>query len=513
MLPASPTATPTLGQAPALVRRDSARPAVAQGVQSGDVTADRGLVWSRTDRPARMLLEYDTSDRFTNPTRLRGPHALAVTDFTARVDLTGLPAGQDIFYRVRFEDLSNPRALSVPVTGHFRTAPTALRDVTFVWTADTCGQGFGINTDWGGLKAYETMRRQQPDFLIHSGDTIYADAPMPAEIRVENGRLWRNLVTEAKSRVAQTLDDFRGNYLYNLLDDHLRRFNADVPQIWQWDDHEVLNNWSPGTDLTGDTRYREKSVHLLAAHGARAFLEYAPMRWHTPDEAERIYRKLTYGPLLDVFVLDMRSYRGPNSAGNQVVEGEATAFLGQAQLDWLVRELRASRATWKVIAADMPIGLPIGDGKDRLGNERFEAIANGRGPARGRELEIARLLSTLKRHRIRNLVWLTGDVHYTAAHYYDPAKARFTDFDPFWEFVSGPIHAGGAFLGPLPADDTFGLQVVFTRWSQTQAASPYLGMLFFGQVTIDAKTRALTVALKDLEGVTHFTKTLPPSRP
>ena len=75
-------------------------------------------------------------------------------------------------------------------------------------------------------------------------------------------------------------------------------------------------------------------------------------------------------------------------------------------------------------------------------NWGVEAIAQGDGPPRGRELEIADILSFIKRAGIRNTLWITADVHYTAAHYYDPNKAVFQDFEPFWEFVSGPIHAG-----------------------------------------------------------------------
>ena len=63
-------------------------------------------------------------------------------------------------------------------------------------------------------------------------------------------------------------------------------------------------------------------------------------------------------------------------------------------------------------------------------------------PPLGRELEIARLLNFIEDNRIRNIVWLTADVHYTAAHFYHPARAQFTEFDPFWEFVSGPLNAG-----------------------------------------------------------------------
>ena len=70
-----------------------------------------------------------------------------------------------------------------------------------------------------------------------------------------------------------------------------------------------------------------------------------------------------------------------------------------------------------------------------------EAIANGdEGPPKGRELEIADLLRFNRDAGIANTVWLTADVHYTSANYYNPDKAKFQDFTPFWEFVSGPIH-------------------------------------------------------------------------
>ena len=83
------------------------------------------------------------------------------------------------------------------------------------------------------------------------------------------------------------------------------------------------------------------------------------------------------------------------------------------------------------------------------------------GPPRGRELEIADLLSFIKHAGVRNTVWMTADVHYTAAHYYDPNKAAFQDFEPFWEFVSGPLHAGS--LGPNELDKTFGPQLMYRR--------------------------------------------------
>src|SRR5262245_29244532 len=170
------------GGAPAVITSDARRPGLPYGVMSGDITSDRAIVWSRADRPARMVLEWATNEGLRDARRVVGPAALADGDFTARVDLAGLPPGQDIFYRVSFQDLADVKIFSAPARGRFRTAPTARRTVRFCFSGDEAGQGWGINREWGGLKLYEVMRRAQPDFFIHSGDQIYADNPIKAEV-------------------------------------------------------------------------------------------------------------------------------------------------------------------------------------------------------------------------------------------------------------------------------------------------------------------------------------------
>ena len=166
-------------------------------------------------------------------------------------------------------------------------------------------------------------------------------------------------------------------------------------------------------------------------------------------------------------------------------------------------------ATWNVIAADMPLGLVVyHDAGRKWGSE---AVAQGNGPALGRELEIADLLRFIKHNDIRNVVWITADVHYCATHHYDPARARFQDFAPFYEFVSGPLHAGG--FGPNELDDTFGPQVVFTRHPGGRTnAPPTEGGLYFGHVTIEGLTGVMTVSHRDLTGAVLHRLELTPER-
>jgi alkaline phosphatase D len=380
------------------------------------------------------------------------------------------------------------------------------RGQSFVWTGDTAGQGWGINEEIGGMRGYAAMLATKPDFFVHSGDTIYADGPIAAQVTEPDGQIWRNLVTEEVSKVAETLEEYRGRHRYNMMDKNIRALYAEVPVIAQWDDHETHNNWYPGQILT-DARYTESRVDVLAARGRQAWQEYQPIAQlsdgSTGFEPARIYRKIPRGPQLDVFCLDMRTFKDPNTDGKETT---LTHILGQEQADWLIREVSKSKATWKVISADLPLGIIVPDGPTAQ-----ESLSNrDTGAPLGKELEIARVLSAFKRNRVKNVVWLTADVHYCAAHHYSPERAAFQDFDPFWEFVGGPINAGS--FGPNQMDGTFGPEVVFSRAGAYAGESPRSGeSQYFGHVDL-GEDDVFSVTLRNVNGTVIFRKDLNPER-
>lgn len=495
-----------LRQSAAIVTSDRVRPRVDFGVAAGDPTPGRAVVWAHADRPARLIVEYSTSPAFANRRRVRGPIATPGTGLTARVAIGNLPAGQDIFYRVQFEDISDPRIVSAAEPGHLRTAPGDGRPVRLAWSADTCGQGWGIDVLRGGMRLFETMRATNPDLFLNLGDTIYADQPLAATMKLDDGTVWTNLVTPAKAKAAETLDEYRGAHLYNRLDGHYRRFAAEVGQVALWDDHEVRDNWYPTQVLGPQAPYEEKRISILASRARQAFLEHYPIALDG-TAVPHIYRTIPFGPLVEVFVLDMRTYRGPNSPNLQPSAGADTTFLGSAQVKWLVDALSRSPATWKIVAADMPLALIVAHPPGL-----HEAVANAdNGAALGRELEIAGLLKILKERRVRNVVWITADVHYCAAHRYDPLRAKTADFDPFWEFVAGPAHAGT--FAPVPLDATFGPEVRFNGVPLDLPPNrpPSAGLQFFGLLDADPRTRVLTVSLANAAGQRVFTVDLPPA--
>ena len=137
------------------------------------------------------------------------------------------------------------------------------------------------------------MLHDRPDFLIHCGDSIYADCIVPETQRLPNGEIWRNVVTEEKSKVATTLSDYRGNYKYNLLDANVLAFNAEVPIFAQWDNHEVMDIWWPEETFNRPDYNVNSALLLMSGVLTDQFAQPAPsIGKHAP-----LYQLATIGAI------------------------------------------------------------------------------------------------------------------------------------------------------------------------------------------------------------------------
>ncbi|NHA00526.1 phosphodiesterase [Nocardioides sp. W3-2-3] len=183
-------------------------------------------------------------------------------------------------------------------------------------------------------------------------------------------------------------------------------------------------------------------------------------------------------------------------------------MLGPTQEAWLIEGLRRSRATWKVISIDQPLSAPASRTYD------LDGVSNGDdGPPLGREPEIARVLSAIKRHGIRNVVWITADVHYTAANHYSPERASFTDFEPFWEFISGPLHCSPFTAKPTePGPDLRPAGALHPRQGRAAAGQdrPAARQPAHRPGSTSPPPARLTVRLYDGGGTVLWQKTLDP---
>lgn len=494
--------------------------------QSGDVTANSAVIWGRCNRArdAYLVVDVSTSRHFDTRFQLLDTEELqtklgplvsvvnADTDYTGSILARELRPDTHYFYRTLCvtrpaEGLATAEGGRV---GEFRTAAAEEQEhaARFIWAADLGGQGWGRNPNLeittvdrerirGGYVIFKVMRRLRPDFAVFQGDMIYADNAIPAqkEIPVEvGGGVWIN--DPSKDFVAITLDEFRANWKYNLGDETFRRFLNRTPVYAQWDDHEVTNNWYPGEVLTAEP-YGGLSADVVAERAKQAFFEYNPIR------GGPIFRKFQHGKHLEVFLLDERSFRGPNPANS---DPNGIEMLGQEQFEWLKRTLKGSKATWKVISTHDPLSIVTGGEGDR------DAWAQGEAEVLGREVQLSQLLKFINDEGIKNVVYITSDVHYAAAISYDPERAVFKNFGPFWEFVIGPVHAGA--FGPGELDPSFGSSYEFLRAAGTEEPPlpqnlPPPNLHSFGMIDLSHDGQ-LKVNFIDITGEVLYEKVIDP---
>jgi alkaline phosphatase D len=208
-----------------------------------------------------------------------------------------------------------------------------------------------------------------------------------------------------------------------------------------WDDHEMINN-SGASWPYWDVGHADRAGYPNLVRVAReAFFHYAPLR-RVPGDPDRIYRSYSWGPDLELFLLDTRSYRSRNELPDRA--DAPKTMLGAAQLAWLTEGLARSTATWKVVASGVPLSVPTGGAAAGIiGRDSWaDGYETPRSDSTGFERELLDLLGSVDRANVRNLVFISGDVHRALSLRYE------VDLDGdgrpllFHELVAGPLSAG-----------------------------------------------------------------------
>jgi alkaline phosphatase D len=398
---------------------DTSTNLLPQGIAVGDVTSQSALLWLRTDGPMMVQFEWapvaawDIVSKMgtavapvaRTPLFMTGPE----TDFTLAIPLEGLtPATRYRFYvfvGTKGRE-GTPTEARVAARGEFTTLPDAASSapVTFAWSGDLGGQG-RCRRGAAGYPIFDMMRAQQLDFFLFLGDTMYADNLCPSPPN-EPGADFR----------ATTLAEYRARHRDQRGAESLRRFLGSVPVYVIWDDHEVRNDFAGPFDSQMPA-------------GRQALREYWPIRV-APDDPLRLYRTVRAGADLELFILDTRQYRSRNADQDD----PAKTMLGERQLQWLLSGLTESTATWKVIVTSVPLSIPKGGGAGVSGNDGWAGGPGSPGFERERQVIVDRILG----RRVKNVVFLAGDVHYVQANAYDPNGDGTPDFH---EFVVGPLSA------------------------------------------------------------------------
>ena len=386
-----------------------------QGVAVGDLTSQSALLWLRTEGPQAVQIEWASAaawELMSKMATIRLPvarTAVFVTsadrDYTLTISLDGLVSATGYRYHV-LVGKAQGEALTLATRGEFTTLPDAVNSVpvTFAWSGDLGGQG-RCRRGAAGYPIFDVMRAQQLDFFLFLGDTMYSDSLCPSPPNEPGADF-----------LATTLGEYRARHRYQRGAEALRRFLSSVPVSVVWDDHEVRNNFAGPFDSQMPA-------------GRQALREYWPIRV-VSDDPQRLYRTVRAGADLEVFILDTRQYRSLNADR----DGPAKTMLGEPQLQWLLSGLTESTATWKVIVTTVPLSISKGGGVAVPGNDGWAGGADGTGFERERQVIVDRILD----RKMKNVVFLAGDVHYVQANAYDPNGDGTPDFH---EFVVGPLSA------------------------------------------------------------------------
>ncbi|OQO98604.1 alkaline phosphatase D family protein [Geobacillus sp. 44B] len=424
------------------------KPYISHGAASGEVTDTSAVLWARTSQPAKVRFEVSEDAAFKKAI-VKTKKATSEHDLTVQVKVTGLKPDTIYYYRVQALPGSHQ------VSGRFKTAPAEneRKPLTIVWGGDTGGQG-----KIPPFKSFAAMADLKPDFFLFSGDTIYADNATPA----------------VPNPPSKSIEDFWAKYKENRTDSNLRKLLQSTSVYAIWDDHEVTNDFSG-------------PFEPLASTGFQAFTDY----WPILDERSssgKLYHKFSWGNTLDLFILNNRSYRDPDTKP----DGQDKTMLGQEQLEWLKKELLNSDAKVKLIASSVPISIPTGKPNARDGWANGDNISPN--DKTGYEHEFAEISKFIIDNKMKNVYFVTADVHFADIIQYDPDHNGTIDYR---ELVSGPIGAG---LGqPSTLDPTFGPEQLYAE----------SGFFNFGVLKVDPGLKQVTVEIRDENGKIHFHRDFP----
>jgi alkaline phosphatase D len=393
----------------------------AEGVMSGDPAPRAITLWTRlSDVEGRGTVELEVaSDRGFRRVAARDlVRTSAGAGHAVKARIGGLQPHEEYWYRFSTRGAESP-------VGRFRTAlpPDSREPVRFA---------FFSCQDWtfGLYNAHALLAAEDVDFVVNLGDYIYAEANYSAGDAAGG-------VRDDKIGLAESLAQYRAKYALYRSDANLRRMQSRFALVSIWDDHEVQNNYAGGAGPRGGLPPDLRYSRARRAAAFRAYFESMPTFAANPG-TNRIYRALRFGRAVDLILLDQRQYRGDQPCGDAQVGppcpelDQPRPFLGRRQMGFVKKRLAESRAAWKVVANQVMVMPTIFPGGNYIGFDSWQGY-----PGERREL-----LQHIRRRRIEDVVFVTGDIHTFIA---GDVRVDRDDTRPVaTEFVGGSITSIGA---------------------------------------------------------------------
>jgi alkaline phosphatase D len=398
------------------------------GVASGDPLPDGVVLWTRLAPapldgggmpPVPVAVDWRVAadDAMHNVVRRGTALALPQLAHSVHVEVEGLEP--DRWYWYQFQS-----GAALSRVGRTRTAPAPdIRVERFRFAFASCQ-----NWEQGYYTAYRHMAGEELDLVVHLGDYIYEGA-------ASRGRPRSHLTGEPVS-----LDEYRARHALYKTDRYLQAAHAAFPWLVTWDDHELANNYAAAVDANGWDR---ESFLARRAAAYQAYWEHMPLRRSSmpvgPDML--LYRRFSFGDLIEFSVLDTRQYRSDQPCGDglkprcaEALDPAAT-LAGAEQERWLLDGLASSPARWNVVAQQ----VMMADVDRRAGPDEAYFMDQWSGYPAARD----RILAFLDERRPANPIVLSGDIH---SNWAADLKRDFADLNApilATEFVGTSISSGG----------------------------------------------------------------------
>ena len=375
------------------------------GVASGDPLADGVILWTRitTDAPVDVTWEVAEDPAMMKRVANGTFHTDAERDYTVKVDVRGLMPGRTYYYQFHALD-------DVSMVARTRTLPSGPTERLRLALVSCASFAHGY------FHGYQAVAGQADlDAVIHLGDYVY-----------EYGSLeYGDVRPYEPEHECLTLADYRMRHSLYKRDQDVQAVHRQHVFITIWDDHEVAND---GYDLGAENHTEGSEGAWLDRKAAalRVYKEWMPIR-EQPDG--RIFRKLSFGDLADLTLLDTRYWKRTKQAGGILGAPPAPdptrTLLGDDQAAWMENELKTSKATWQLLGQQVMVGnLILETGKQLANLDQWHGYPESR----------KRLLDFFKTSGVKNVVVLTGDIHSSWANEivnnptdtveYDPATGR-----------------------------------------------------------------------------------------
>ncbi|WP_158538567.1 alkaline phosphatase D family protein [Chitinophaga skermanii] len=390
------------------------------GIASGDPLQDKVIIWTRITEKGtakeKVYWEIALDEQFTRIQYAGNTSISQQSDYTVKVDVNGLSAGEQYFYRFKYRGQYSP-------IGKTKTLPNSVGINGMQVAVVSCN-----NWEDGYFNSFRFLStKQDVDVVLHLGDYIY---------EYGTGE-YGNPVVDRKNFPGHeiiTLGDYRKRYAQYRTDIDLQALHASKPFIMIWDDHEIAND--AYADGAKNHQSNEGDYQVRKQAAIQAYLEWLPVR---ARNAQEMRRSFTVGNDFQLLLTEQRA----TARTCQLRETDKAFFdsnrslVGGSQLEWLCDELKASKATWKFIGNQvMFTGYKVKQGfKSPKVNDWWL----------GYPVEQKKLVDFLSNEQVQNVVFLTGDHHESfvlAMHKEDAYytyKRTATEKPLAWEFLTPSI--------------------------------------------------------------------------